>query len=66
MMSDKKIVGRPFTPKCVECGKKDKDGQGVFDMYARFWCEQCLIFVLGELTPATERKQRRRLDGTLR
>lgn len=40
--------------KCVECGKKA--AEGVLDCYARFWCEECLIFVLGNLTPATEKR----------
>lgn len=48
---------KPVKVKCVECGKKAADG--VVDMYARFWCEDCLIFLLGTQTPASVRKSRR-------
>jgi hypothetical protein len=37
--------------KCVNCGRRDKNANGVIDMYGRFWCEDCLIFVLGDLKP---------------
>lgn len=39
------------TPVCVNCKEADLDAEGIFDMYGRFWCVDCLIFVLGELQP---------------
>lgn len=51
---------KPVKTRCVECGKKAANG--VFDMYARFWCEDCLIFVLGNLTPATEKRGKRKQE----
>lgn len=55
---EQKKDGPKAIRKCVECGEKRPFvNQGVFDMYGRFWCEDCLIFVLGSLTPATLRKR---------
>lgn len=34
---------------CVNCGEKAETG--VFDAYARFWCEDCVIWILAETTP---------------
>lgn len=44
------------SPKCVNCGDRDTDG--VTDAYGRFWCEDCVIFILADLTPEQERGRR--------
>jgi hypothetical protein len=42
----KKVKG----PPCIECGERHSDDKdGIYDMWGRFWCEDCLIYVLGNL-----------------
>lgn len=39
--------------KCVNCGERSENG--VYDAIARFWCEDCVIFILADREPSKRR-----------
>lgn len=41
--------------KCVNCGDKSEDG--VVDMMGRFWCEDCVIFILADQEPRSGKRR---------
>lgn len=45
-----KVVARKQKPpQCIKCREHSADG--VYDCYGRFWCEDCVIFILGDMDP---------------
>jgi len=42
--------------RCVNCG--ERSASGVVDAYGRFWCEDCVIWILAETEPRYRPKAR--------